>query len=1005
MFDGKVGSGRKVTYTSKKASTTKNKKDFVEDTKRLREARALERLRNISATKIQKTLRGGSSRSRLFHELRSAFDQKLVEIRRVSDALLQRNIVFNVPVDVLVSLLHSVLFLLAHGNHDKSRMGDKASDNSMCHRVIAIQKLLIDSLHRPAEAAVNVLYSIFIPSLSSSSSSDMHTQTAAAAHLAAAVCTPQQTTLYRLRALCAFSCSAFVRIAVHPDQAKKPTLETRTEKQTEADSDTAEETTLNMHVQFLKAVLAPVNAPSSPKGAVVAMCLSWLLCEELSLTMRQLMQCISTPPPTSSSSSTSEHVSTTHHTAQDMATLVAEALCLASACTSTTTSTTSATSADMDAIVTRQSHKLMTAIVCNILTIPAMERSHPLILQFYRKLTTSSSTFHWLWAIECAFANPTTSTTALPLSQHDRLHLLRNFTVNVVHKLLLPPTTGNGSSNTSNTSGVEASSAQCDLRSLLSFQGGADTNNSSSISNSNSSSSSPAPNPSGIFLSALSRMLCEEVSSDGSSQSQSQSLPLLDVLRMFELSSEGMETKGGKGSYTGGSSNSGTCTSVDSDTDDAYTPLPTSPSAMYVDWPEFNLLYHQASGSRKLEYRVACLQHLRQAVGEVEREREREKGDVLHLGRKIASSGSIGGSRGKEGQSQELLCRSALRDIVEVLVSPVVLGGLFDNIRQVAFFAETSSVNAGSERSVVQHSLSLLNLYASFLYAAPMGNDVELVVGAAMHSRGRAGDDDLPNKAFDTIAHTVLATLSFSRRERPLVGRLWAFISSTFGTVLDAFVSMDMSMLLGQEAFRQLAEKYDTSVKALYYSLQSTLFLFCSVFSHHLTAVDDEELLEQGRLLPLSAIKAVTSLLRTWLHKLYWSEPGLGDLENLGEELRHLGGDITKRVPLVTASTASQVFGAQPLSSATFMSQVVSTAIAPSSSSSSSSSGGSGGGSSRFSASSSSSATTSVAMLSTSPIALTQTLLAATKLFNQLCCRNESRGRGRVGSLSFTVNS
>ena len=71
--------------------------------------------------------------------------------------------------------------------------------------------------------------------------------------------------------------------------------------------------------------------------------------------------------------------------------------------------------------------------------------------------------------------------------------------------------------------------------------------------------------------------------------------------------------------------------------------------------------------------------------------------------------------------------------------------------------------------------------------------------------------------------------------------------------------------------------------------------------------MDDEELLERETIIPLQSIRAVTSLLKTWLHKLYWCEPGVGDLERVGVDLAK---PPSKRAPDVATATALS-FGVQ----------------------------------------------------------------------------------------------
>ena len=76
MFDGKVGSARQVSIGGRKGGRAEKKsvKDFVNDTRKQREARALDRLRNQSAVKIQSKVRQIVAKYRLHQLLRERFD-------------------------------------------------------------------------------------------------------------------------------------------------------------------------------------------------------------------------------------------------------------------------------------------------------------------------------------------------------------------------------------------------------------------------------------------------------------------------------------------------------------------------------------------------------------------------------------------------------------------------------------------------------------------------------------------------------------------------------------------------------------------------------------------------------------------------------------------------------------------------------------------------------------------------------------------------------------------
>ena len=90
MFDGKVKSTRQVSSAGRNIRTdSKNARDLVENARKQREARAEERKRSTSATKIQKIIRSKISRIHFYRYARNLFDSRIATSQlSVNDALL-----------------------------------------------------------------------------------------------------------------------------------------------------------------------------------------------------------------------------------------------------------------------------------------------------------------------------------------------------------------------------------------------------------------------------------------------------------------------------------------------------------------------------------------------------------------------------------------------------------------------------------------------------------------------------------------------------------------------------------------------------------------------------------------------------------------------------------------------------------------------------------------------------------------------------------------------------
>ena len=160
-------------------------------------------------------------------------------------------------------------------------------------------------------------------------------------------------------------------------------------------------------------------------------------------------------------------------------------------------------------------------------------------------------------------------------------------------------------------------------------------------------------------------------------------------------------------------------------------------------------------------------------------------------------------------------------------------------------------------------------------------------------------------------AFSVLNVLAFSSPRDPLSARLWRFLTSNLTSnlpdtaddsstgsstgssgrgggasattshgrgstmqLLNAIVDTDEKTLLrSNEFFLRLASARNITPATLLHYCHSLLFLFCAVFTHHLTAVDDEELLVDQRILKMVELKEMVRFLKRYLLRVYWLEP------------------------------------------------------------------------------------------------------------------------------------
>lgn len=119
MFDGKVGTGRSVSGGGRR--DTKNAKDLVEKARKERELRAVQRLQNDAAKKIQTLFRKVHAQSITFTQLRKEFDKKVQEVTVLKAALKSKGATFLIPVPTLLHI-STALAIFFRINEDGERL-------------------------------------------------------------------------------------------------------------------------------------------------------------------------------------------------------------------------------------------------------------------------------------------------------------------------------------------------------------------------------------------------------------------------------------------------------------------------------------------------------------------------------------------------------------------------------------------------------------------------------------------------------------------------------------------------------------------------------------------------------------------------------------------------------------------------------------------------------------------------------------------------------------------
>jgi hypothetical protein len=267
---------------------------------------------------------------------------------------------------------------------------------------------------------------------------------------------------------------------------------------------------------------------------------------------------------------------------------------------------------------------------------------------------------------------------------------------------------------------------------------------------------------------------------------------------------------------------------------------------------------------------------------------------------------------------------------------PSTVGGIVPmDIADEAASSGSANVSARPSSADMVVSTSVINTYTQLLLACPTEAPIDPANSGANEPPDSNSNSNSTSASSSYGRHAASSKNNFSAESRvsllmdlafshsghssePLAKRLWAFLWSAYGeTYLDSVITMpDAQVLLHFKtvqkslvdfngaggnvfAFGQSNSSTENNSELelqrgavrLYGDVLSALYLFCTVLYQQLGAVDDEELLEQGKIFTLEEVRAIVRFLRQWLTKLYWLEP----LYSANDRYEHITkGDATE---------------------------------------------------------------------------------------------------------------
>jgi hypothetical protein len=140
MFDGRVRGSRMVSSSGKKRESDKGA--FMENTRKQREDRAVERKKLNAIVKLQAFIRRLSVQVKTVFDLKLELDKKISNVTNIKAAFLARGSRFNVPLDVLLPIFRTFIFIF---RKDKACC-EVSCVNDSVKRISSVFQLFQDAL-------------------------------------------------------------------------------------------------------------------------------------------------------------------------------------------------------------------------------------------------------------------------------------------------------------------------------------------------------------------------------------------------------------------------------------------------------------------------------------------------------------------------------------------------------------------------------------------------------------------------------------------------------------------------------------------------------------------------------------------------------------------------------------------------------------------------------------------------------------------------------------------
>ena len=159
MFTGSIRD-RKVSGVLKRGSNSKD--TFLEETRKKREERAINKARDNASIIIQSYYRSYSIRIRYNNTITSDFNKKINDIIKIKNIFILKNVNFLIPIDTLVLIIRLYIISIKNYKRIDRYQCNLFNNSNNIQTLLYIQNLLLESINAIEQHNIILYYIVVI---------------------------------------------------------------------------------------------------------------------------------------------------------------------------------------------------------------------------------------------------------------------------------------------------------------------------------------------------------------------------------------------------------------------------------------------------------------------------------------------------------------------------------------------------------------------------------------------------------------------------------------------------------------------------------------------------------------------------------------------------------------------------------------------------------------------------------------------------------------------------